>query len=87
MVGYSAEEMGDEGTAGQQGGFIEQEIPTAGKLRLNRLTFGHEENQERWALAAQRMIVLNSIRIAFYQPTFPRWVEPGTAPSWECRLF
>jgi cobalt-zinc-cadmium efflux system outer membrane protein len=67
IVGYSADEIGDEGTAGKQGGFIEQEIPTAGKLRLNRLTFGHEESQERWALTAQRMTVLNSMHIAFYQ--------------------
>jgi outer membrane protein, heavy metal efflux system len=66
-VGYVGEEIGDEGRAGQQGAFIEQAIPTGGKLRLNRQTFAHEENQERWAFQAQQLSVLNAVRISFYE--------------------
>ena len=36
-IGYMGEQIGVEGTAGEfQGGFIQQEIVTAGKLRLSR---------------------------------------------------
>lgn len=35
-LGYLGEEMGDDGTAGKQGGFVSQEFVTAGKLGLNR---------------------------------------------------
>ena len=39
-VGYVAEQIGAAGTAGElQGAFIEQEIVTAGKLRLSRAKY------------------------------------------------
>src|SRR5918992_3353926 len=34
-IGYMGEEIGNEGEAGQQGGFVSKEFVTAGKLRLN----------------------------------------------------
>ncbi len=36
VAGYMGSEIGNEGRAGQQGGFVSQEIVTAGKLQLNR---------------------------------------------------
>jgi outer membrane protein TolC len=45
VAGYVAEEMGDEGTAGLQGGFIGQQLVTAGKLRLNRQVACQEVNR------------------------------------------
>src|SRR5690606_16114357 len=35
-VGYFSQQIGEEGTAGQQGAFLTQVIVTGGKLRLNR---------------------------------------------------
>src|SRR5262245_44937367 len=67
ILGYTGEEIGNEGRAGQQGAFIEQAIPTAGKLRLSRDTFAQEEHQERWAFYAQQLRVQNAVRIRFFQ--------------------
>ena len=62
VVGYIGDEMGNEGTAGQQGGFVRQEIVTAGKLRLDRAVAGHEISQAEFALQSQLCRVLNDVR-------------------------
>ena len=67
VIGYVGEEMGDEGTAGQQGAFFAQELVTAGKLRLRRAVAGHEVEQARHALEAQRQRVLNDVRAGYYE--------------------
>ena len=41
-LGYLASEIGDEGRAGQQGGFVEQTFIRGGKLPLNRAVAQHE---------------------------------------------
>lgn len=66
VVGYQGSEIGNEGLAGQQGGFIGQEIVTAGKLRLNRAVASQEVQQAEWAWAAQRFRVLTDVRRGFY---------------------
>ena len=66
VVGYQASEIGDEGRAGQQGGFIGQEVVTAGKLRLNRDIASQEIRQAEYAWEAQRFRVLSDVRRAFY---------------------
>jgi outer membrane protein TolC len=66
VAGYAAEEMGDEGTAGKQGGFIGQEFVTAGKLRLNRQVACQEVIRLEQELAAQQFRVLTDVRTAFY---------------------
>ena len=67
VIGYRGEEMGALGTAGLQGGFVEQEIVTARKLRLRRSVAGHEVRQAEQALAAQTARVLNDVRTGAYE--------------------
>jgi cobalt-zinc-cadmium efflux system outer membrane protein len=57
-VGYLGEEMGDEGSAGQQGMFIEQRLVTGGKLSLNRAVVSHEIQRAQQSLEMQRLRVL-----------------------------
>ena len=67
-VGYVAEQIGAEGTAGElQGLFVEQEIVTAGKLRLSRAKYASEAQQARLLWEAQHFRVLSSVRRAFYR--------------------
>ena len=67
VVGYLGSEIGNEGRAGQQGGFIGQEIVTAGKLQLNRAVASQEIRQAEYAWAAQRFRVLTDVRRGFYE--------------------
>ncbi|MHB8901939.1 MAG: TolC family protein [Thermoguttaceae bacterium] len=66
-VGYSGEEMGSEGTSGMQGGFVSQEIVTAGKLGLAESVAGHGAAAARHRLEAQRWRVMNAVRAGFYE--------------------
>ncbi|MGA2797262.1 MAG: TolC family protein [Thermoguttaceae bacterium] len=66
VVGYQGTEINDEGQAGQQGGFIGQEIVTAGKLRLNRCVASQEIQQAECAWEAQRLRVMTDVRRGFY---------------------
>lgn len=64
--GYAAAEVGDNGTAGQQGGFVSQEVSMGGKLRLNRAVAAQEIRIAEQQFEAQRYRVLNDVRISFY---------------------
>ena len=64
--GYIGAEIGNEGRAGQQGGFVGQEIVTAGKLRLNRSIAAEEVRQAEWAWEAQQQRILTDVRRSFY---------------------
>jgi outer membrane protein, heavy metal efflux system len=66
-AGYIASEIGNEGRAGQQGGFVSQEIVTAGKLRLNREVVCWEIQQAEWAYESQKFRVLTDVRRFFYE--------------------
>jgi len=65
-VGYQASEIGDDGQAGQQGGFIGQEFVTNGKLKRNRELAQQAIHQAQWAWAVQHGRVVNDVRRAFY---------------------
>jgi cobalt-zinc-cadmium efflux system outer membrane protein len=66
-IGYVAEQMGAEGTAGElQGMFVEQEIVTGRKLQLSRAKFMQEARQAELQVMAQQYRVLQSVRVAFY---------------------
>lgn len=67
VAGYLGEEIGDEGTAGQQGAFVAQEFVTAGKLRLNRAVVSHEIAAARRQWEIQRRRVINDVRAAAYR--------------------
>jgi cobalt-zinc-cadmium efflux system outer membrane protein len=66
-AGYMGSEIGNEGRAGQQGGFIGQELVTAGKLQLNRAVVNQEIQQAQWAYHSQRFRVLTDVRRTFYE--------------------
>lgn len=65
VVGYVGDEIGNEGSAGFQGGFVAQQIVTAGKLRLGRAVTGHGIERTRYLGEVQRMRVLNDVRAQF----------------------
>ena len=67
MFGYHAMQMGNLGTAGQQGGFISQQFITAGKRRLDRAIATQETNAVRFQLHAQQQRVLSDVRVRFYE--------------------
>lgn len=50
-----------------QGGFVQQEIVTGGKLRLSRAKFAEEATTARWQGEAQRLRVLNGVRVAYFE--------------------
>jgi cobalt-zinc-cadmium efflux system outer membrane protein len=66
VVGYAGNQMGDQGTAGQQGGYLEQEFVTGGKLRLNRAVASAEVQARNQQLRAVQMRVVNDVRMHFY---------------------
>lgn len=67
LVGYQAAEVGNEGSAGQQGFFIGQEFVTGGKLRLNRAVAYQAIQQATWQRETQRQRVLNTMRRRYYE--------------------
>ncbi|MBW3539053.1 MAG: TolC family protein [Planctomycetes bacterium] len=67
VVGYQAEEIGNDDTAGLQGGFFSQTIVTADKLDWNRAVLLPDVEQARWGLEAQRLRVLTDVRTAWYE--------------------
>jgi outer membrane protein, heavy metal efflux system len=66
VIGYSAEEMGDAGTAGKQGAFVSQELINSKKLSWNRAVAGREIAESQQQFEIQRRRVLNDVRTQFY---------------------
>lgn len=64
---YHAEEIGQDGKAGQHGPRLEQVIPTGGKLRAARNVRDREIEQAEAMLRGQEAAVRLSIRALFYQ--------------------
>ncbi len=62
VIGYQAEEIGENGQAGQHGIYLRQEIVTAGKLQWNRAVLSHEVQQARWECQMQQWRVRNGVR-------------------------
>ena len=65
-IGYLADDIGENGTAGKQGGFIGQEFSTGGKLRLNRAVVAQEIQQAEQLVEVMRLRVLTDVRLAYY---------------------
>ncbi len=65
-IGYLGEEIGDTGTAGQQGIVFGQRFVTGSKLGLNRAVVSHEIQRARQELEMQRYRVLNGVRARAY---------------------
>jgi cobalt-zinc-cadmium efflux system outer membrane protein len=66
-IGYSGMEIGDEGQAGQQGGYFSQEFVTAGKLGLNRAVADREVAAAEQRYYLTRLQVLTSVRINYFE--------------------
>ncbi len=66
VAGYIGAEIGNEGRGGQQGGFVGQEIVTAGKLKLARSVVEQEIQQAQWDWQSQRQRVLTDACRSFY---------------------
>jgi cobalt-zinc-cadmium efflux system outer membrane protein len=67
VAGYMGSEIGNSGLAGQQGGFVSQEVVTAGKLQLSREVAAQEVQQAQWAWDTQSQRVLTDVRRGFYE--------------------
>ena len=65
-VGYLGSEIGNEGFAGQQGGYVGQDFITGGKLRLNRAVVAQDILRAEQQLAAMRLRVQTDVRRAYY---------------------
>jgi outer membrane protein, heavy metal efflux system len=67
-IGYAGEQIGIAGTAGElQGGFVQQTIVTAGKLRLSRAKYNQQAYEAELRALAQQYRVLNGVRMLFYE--------------------
>jgi cobalt-zinc-cadmium efflux system outer membrane protein len=67
-VGYAGELMGVSGTAGEfQGGFIQQTIVTAGKLRLSRAKYCQAAFEAEIRAQGQQHRVANGLHVIFYE--------------------
>lgn len=68
VIGYEAEQIGAEGTPGEfQGGFVQQTIVTAGKLRLSRAKYSQKAFEAAIIATGQQLVVLNGVRTRFYE--------------------
>jgi outer membrane protein, heavy metal efflux system len=67
QLGYMGDEIGDEGRAGMQGGFISQEFVTAGKLGLSRAVANREVSAAQERLERTRRQVITTVRIYYYE--------------------
>lgn len=66
-AGYSASEVGNDGRAGQQGGFAGQEFITAGKLDKNRAIVAAEIDKAEQVFRATQRRVLTDVRSSYYR--------------------
>jgi len=67
-VGYQGEQIrgGTQG-GGEQGFFVSQDIVLGGKLGLSRRVFEQEKKQAEVEAEEQRLRVINSVRLFYYQ--------------------
>lgn len=64
--GYQGNEMGVDGSAGQQGLFWQQTFVRGDKLRLSREVEAWNVEQGKWQAEAMRRRILTDVRIQFY---------------------
>jgi cobalt-zinc-cadmium efflux system outer membrane protein len=65
-IGYTGNEIGQDGKSGQQGFFVSQQLITGGKLRLARDEATFRQLQSEQVLSAQEYRVANSVRREYY---------------------
>jgi cobalt-zinc-cadmium efflux system outer membrane protein len=67
QIAYEGTEIGDEGRAGMQGGFVSQEFITAGKRGLNRAVASRAISAAEQRLEQTRLQILTTVRLNFYE--------------------
>ncbi len=67
QIGYMGDEIGDDGRAGMQGGYVSQEFVTAGKLGLNRAVALREVSASEQRLERTRRQVVTTVRTYYYE--------------------
>lgn len=67
VLGYHGTQIGLQGTNGQQGGFVRQELITGGKLKLDQAIAGKETEVAHFQFHAQEQRILSDVRIRFYE--------------------
>ncbi len=65
-IGYFAQEIGNDGAAGQHGAFVSQTLVRGNKLARNRDVVSKEIQQLRWQLESQRRRIETDVRVYFY---------------------
>jgi cobalt-zinc-cadmium efflux system outer membrane protein len=65
-IGYLGEEMGDDGTAGKQGGFVRKEFVTSGKLGLSRAVASRQVAAAEQRVEMARLQVLTTVRVYYF---------------------
>jgi cobalt-zinc-cadmium efflux system outer membrane protein len=66
-IGYTGMQIGDDDSAGQQGGFVGQEFVTAGKLDLSRSVVFHEQQAAEQRLQRTQLQVLTTVRKYYFE--------------------
>ncbi len=66
-IGYAGNEVGDEGRAGQQGGYFSQEFVTAGKLGLSRAVAQREIVAADQRREQVRLQLITTVRMYYYE--------------------
>lgn len=67
VVYYVASEVGNEDRPGQQGVYVQQQIPTGGKLGLNRAVSSGDVGAARAEAESQRLRVRADVQTRFYE--------------------
>ena len=67
QLGYINNSASPSSVQQSNGAFISQEFVTANKLKLARAWEGHELNRVGWEAEAQRMRVLNDLKLRFHE--------------------
>jgi cobalt-zinc-cadmium efflux system outer membrane protein len=67
VFGYMGTEIGNEGSGGQQGGFLEQEYVTAGKLDYAQQAACWEVRRTEQELARVQLAILTEVRVRYYE--------------------
>ena len=65
-LGYQGVEMGNEGSSGQQGAFLQQTIVLGDKLRLGQRVIDQDLQRLSWTKETQRLRVLTDLRLNYY---------------------
>lgn len=65
-IGYFGQEIGNEGSAGQQGGFVSQVWVRGEKLASNRRVLAQDIAASNWQMQSQQQRILTDVRLSYF---------------------